>query len=115
MKEVGAVDPQVPAPPFRLAGKELAAVTPIDRQCARAVGGNARAAGQQWGRSTVWALRVLPPLMAAVWRLLLHGSVAWLCSLAVGMASAGAGASLGAKQAAVRGRERRQERPAELL
>ena len=101
MRESGAFDPQVLVPPFRLARKELGAVAAIDCQVARAVGGDARAAGQQWGRFLVWASRTPPPLVVAVWRLILHGSVAWLCSLAVGMASAGAGASVGAKQAAV--------------
>ena len=115
LRESGAVDPQVLVPPFTLAGNELGAVAAINRQFARAQGGNTLAAGQQWGRSIVWASRVPPPLMAAVWRLLLHGLVAWLCSLAINMAGAGAGASLSAVGAGVRGRARRQEWPAEHL
>ena len=102
-------------PPFKLAGKELAAVVPIDRQCARALGGNARAAGQQWDRSTIWTLRMLPLLVAAIWRLLLHGLVAFLCFLAVSMAGGGAWGSLGAMETTVRGCSQRQERSAELL
>jgi len=105
----------VRVPPFKLAGKELAAVAPIDRQYARALGGNARVAGQQWGRSTVWTLRVLPPLVAAIWRLLLHGLVAFLCFLAVSMAGVGAWGSLGSMETTVRGCAQRQERSAELL
>ena len=115
MREVGAVDPQVRVPPFKLAGKELAAVAPIDRQCARALGGNARAAGQQWDRSTIWTLRMLPLLVAAIWRLLLHGLVALLCFLAVSMAGGGAWGSWGAMETTVRGCSQRQERSAELL
>ena len=68
-------------PPFRLARKELGAVAAIAWQFARAVGGDARAAGQQWGRFLVWASRMPPPLVTAVWRLLLHGSVAFGCAL----------------------------------
>jgi len=111
----GAVDPQVLVPPFRLARKELGAVVPIAWQFARAVCGDARAAGQQWGRSTVWTLRMLPLLVAAVWRLLLHGLAAWLCSLAIGMAGDGVWGSLGAMETTVRGCSQRQERSAELL
>ena len=102
-------------PPFRLARKELGAVVPIAWQFARAVGGDARAAGQQWGRSTAWTLRMLPLLVAAVWRLLLHGLAAWLCSLAIGMAGDGVWGSLGAMETTVRGCSQRQERSAELL
>ena len=101
-------------PSFTLAGKELGAVAAINWQPARALGGNAWAAGQQWGRSIVWSPRVLWPLVAAVCCLLLHDLVTWICSLAVGMAGAGAGASLSAMWAAVRRRARRQERPAEF-
>jgi hypothetical protein len=53
--------------------------------------------------------------VAAVWRLLLHGLVARLCSLAVGLAGAGARTSVGSMEAAVRGRERRQGRSVKLL
>jgi hypothetical protein len=115
LRESGVVDPKLLVPPFAFAGKELGAFDVIDRQFARAVGGNVRAAGQLWGRSTVWSSRMPPPLVAAVWRLLPHGLVAWLCSLAVSMADADAWASLGALVAAVRGRPRRQERLAKLL
>ena len=69
LRESDGVDPQVLVPPFNLAGKELGAVAAINRQTARALGGNARAAGQQWGRSIVWAPRVVLPLVVAVWRL----------------------------------------------
>ena len=89
-------------PPFKLAGKEFAAVAPIDWQCARALGGNARVAGQQWDRSNVWTLRMLPLLVAAIWRLLLHGLVALLCFLAVSMAGGGAWRSVGAMETTVR-------------
>jgi hypothetical protein len=115
VREVGAVDPQVRVPPFKLAGKEFAAVAPIDWQCARALGGNARVAGQQWDRSNVWTLRMLPLLVAAIWRLLLHGLVALLCFLAVSMAGGGAWRSVGAMETTVRGCSQRQERSAELL
>jgi hypothetical protein len=113
LRESDGVDPQLLLPPFKVAGKELGAVAAIDRQSARALGGDARADGQQWGRSTVWAPRVLPPLMAAVWRLQQHGLVVWLCSMAIAMAGSGAWTRLGAVRTAVRAR--RQERPAELL
>ena len=95
--------PQVLVPSFELAGKEHGAVDPIDRQCARAPGGDARAAGRPWSRSVVWSLRVLPPLVAAVWRLQVHGLVAWLCCLAVSMAGPDAWASMGAMEAAAGG------------
>ena len=104
LRESGAVDPQVLVPPFLLAGKESGAVAAIDQQCARALGGNTRAPGQQWGRSIVWASSVVLPLMAAVWRLLLHGLEAWLGSLAINMAGSDAGASLGAMGADMQGR-----------
>ena len=107
--------PQVLVSSFELAGKEHGAVDPIDRQCVRAPGGDARAAGRPWSRSVVWSLRVLPPLVAAVWRLQVHGLVAWLCCLAVSMACADAWASLGAVEAAVRGCRKRQERVAQAL
>ena len=102
-------------PCFELAGKEHRAVDPIDWQCARAPGGDARAAGRPWSRSAVWSQRVLPPLVAAVWRLPLHDLVVWLCYMAVSMASADAWSSLGAVEAAVRGFIKRQERVAEAL
>ena len=85
------------------------------RLAIRSVGGDARAAGQQWGRSTVWTLRMLPLLVAAIWRLLLHGLVVLLCFLAVSMAAAGGWGSLGAMETTVRGCSQRQERSAELL
>ena len=110
MRESGGVDPQVLVPPFNLAGKELGAVAAINRQTARALGGNARAAGQQWGRSIVWAPRVVLPLVVAVWRLPPHDLVALLFSLVVSMAGSGARASVGAMEGVVRGRARRQER-----
>jgi hypothetical protein len=100
----GGFDPQVLVPPFILAGKELAAVAAIDGQSARALGGNHQADGQHWGCLVVWSPRVPPPLAAAIWRLLLHDLVVWLCSLAVSMAGAGAWASLGAMEGAVPGR-----------
>ena len=115
MRESGGVDPQVLVPPFNLAGKELGAVAAINRQTARALGGNARAAGQQWGRSIVWAPRVVLPLVVAVWRLPPHDLVGLLFSQVASMAGFGARASLGAMEAVVRGRARRQERSAELL
>jgi hypothetical protein len=54
----------------------------------------------------VCCCRSWPP----VWRLLLvlHGVVAWLCSMAISMAGADAWASFGPMGAAVRGRARRQ-------
>ena len=115
MRESGVVDPKLLVPPFAFAGKELGAVAAIDRQFARAVGGNVRAARQLWGRSTVWSSRMPPPLVAAVWRLLSHELVEGLSSLAVIMAGAGAAASLGASEAAIRGCARRQDPPADLL
>ena len=115
MRESGVVDPQVLVPPFRLPGKELAGVAAIDEQPARALGDDQRAAEQQWGRSTICSPRALPLLVADVWRLLSLDFVEGLCSLAVGMASAGARASCGAMEAAVRGRERRQQRSTELI
>jgi hypothetical protein len=60
----GSVDPQVLVPPFNLTGNELGPVTAIDWRCARALGGNMRAAGQQWGRSIVWS-PCAPPLAMA--------------------------------------------------
>ena len=102
-------------PPFKFTGKELAAVTSINRQHARASGGNSQVAGQQWGCTTVWTLRLLPPLVAAIWRLLLCGLVALDCFLAVGMAGVGAWVSLGAMKITVRGCAQRQERSTELL
>ena len=110
LRESGSVAVQVLVPPLVLAGKELGAITAIDWQSARALGGNQRAAGQQWGRSTVWSPHVPPPLMAAVWRLRLHGLVALLCSLAINIAGVGARASFRAMGADVRGRARRQDR-----
>ena len=102
-------------PPFNLEGKELGAVAAIDWQPARALGGNARAAGQQLGRVIVWAPRVVLPLVVAVWRLPPRGLVALLSSLVVSTAGSGAQASLGSMETVVRGHERRQERSAELL
>jgi hypothetical protein len=115
LQESAGVVPQLLVPPFKLAGKEFGAVAAIDRQSARALGGDARADGQQWGRSIVWAPRVPPPLMAAVWRLLSLDFVEGLCSLSISMAGAGARASFGAMGAAMGGRSPPQERSAKLL
>ena len=105
LRESGSVDPQVLVPPFNLTGNELGPVTAIDWRCARALGGNMRAAGQQWGRSTVWSPCAPPLAVADIWRLLPRDLVAGLSSLAVCMAGPGARASLGAMETAVGGRE----------
>ena len=115
LRESGSVDPQVLVPPFNLTGNELGPVTAIDWRCARALGGNMRAAGQQWGRSSVWSPCTPPLSMTDIWRMLPHDLVAGLNFLAVSMTGTGARSSLGAMETAVGGRKHRQKRSAELL
>eukprot|EP00966_Prymnesium_polylepis_P168939 3905817-Prymnesium_polylepis.1 len=79
LRAIGAADLQ-----------ELGTVAAIDLQTARAIGDDARTAGQEWGRSTVWPPPAPLPPAAAAGRLLPDDLVEGLLSLTATMAGAGA-------------------------